>query len=458
VTAGEPGRPPFGLTVAEAVARTRSLEPVAHVYVSIRLEEALDDAARRATEAPRSPLHGVPYALKDVWETTCLPTTGGSFRHRARVPAVSGRVYRTFNDSGAVLVGKSNLSDCGLAPESSSYVGGCTSNPYDRKRTAGGSSGGAAAAVAQRMAAFDWGTDIGGSIRLPAAFCRVLGLRLSNSCWPLTEMFPPVPACLEWLCGQGPLALSIAALETVLDVAAPGLRRHPPRPFTPRGAILHQPDQGAWPSFADDVGPHLAAAVSGDIARATLPTTTRMRNIYAGLWSSHFDDLVEADKSLSLGSGLAAVLSAVVLRGRLGDRRFHPATAELLALIAAGRATIFRDRHRAVLDAHHVRDSISELWSRGYLLAMPVCAYPPPRIGRTNYNSHLLDCAFPANLADATTLAIPFGTFPGGLPRAVQLMGPPGSERSLLKIGSRLISSRDAGSALRGGGCASWRA
>src|SRR5262245_54652058 len=139
---------PFTLDVIAAVERIRQRNPVLHAFLHTRLDAALAEAAARAREAPRSPLHGVPYGLKDHWDTAGIPTTAGSYRHRDRVPSQSAPVHQAFEAAGAVLVGKTSLSDSGLAPESSNWIGGPVRNPHDLARTAGGSSGGSAAAVA----------------------------------------------------------------------------------------------------------------------------------------------------------------------------------------------------------------------------------------------------------------------------------------------------------------------
>jgi amidase len=357
---------------------------------------------------------------------------------------VGGKVATTFRNAGAVLVGKTNLSDLGLTPEATSWVGGACRNPHDPARTAGGSSGGAACAVAAGMQAFDWGTDIGGSIRLPAAFCGVLGLRLSSACWPIVGMFPRLPEGLAWMCGQGPLASTTDELRAILEVAAPALCSGPPRPFLLAGAVLHQPDRrGQWPSFADDVMRHLRAAVDGPIEREPdLPTTTKIRKSYHALWSSHFDDLLACDESISLRDGIAAVMSAIAFRGRFGDRRFHPATAEILAAILAGRA-LYREREPALAEAQAIRAAFERQWDRGMVVVAPVSVHPAPLLGTALRQRDLTDPCLAANIADATALAIPFGRF-GHLPRALQLMGPPGSEETLLDMADWLIASRDA--------------
>jgi Asp-tRNA(Asn)/Glu-tRNA(Gln) amidotransferase A subunit family amidase len=430
----------FELSVEAAVDRIRARNPILNAFLTTRLDEALRDAAALSSAPPRSALHRSPYGLKDEWDTAGIPTTAGSIRHRDRVPKESSSVHQAFEAAGAVLVGKTNLSDMGLAPEATSYLGGPTRNPRDLQRTAGGSSGGAAAAVADGMIAFDWGSDIGGSIRMPAAFCGVYGLRLSAERWPIPAagFFPRVPPPLAWMCGQGPITRTLGEMREVLRAAAP-VRTGTARAFTLRGVALYVPDKlGEWPTFADEVRRALAAAVGGELREHTgLPNTTRVRNIYSAVWASHLEDLVASD-TLTLGEGLLAVLSAVVLRGRFGDRRIHPTTAELLALVALGRYTLYRNRERALGDAQRFQGQVSELWDRGYLVAMPVCTHPAPRIGRLNYNPNILSCAVPGNLSDATGLAIPFGEFPNRMPRSIQLLGPPGSEEVLIEVAERL--------------------
>jgi Asp-tRNA(Asn)/Glu-tRNA(Gln) amidotransferase A subunit family amidase len=423
----------FDIDVGAAVARVRAREPVIHAFITTRLEEALADARALAKEQPRSSLHGVPYSLKDEWETKGLATTSGSARYRARISTESSSVHQAFEAAGAVLIGKSNLSDLGLAPEASSYVGGVTRNPHDLSRTAGGSSGGAAAAVADGMVGFDWGSDIGGSIRMPAAFCGIFGLRLSSQTWPITGFFPEIPQSIRWLCGQGPLTRTLPQMRCVLDAALP-VRTGTSRPFTLRGVQLWTPDElGDWPTFARDVGPALERVAGRVRSDHGLPGTTSVRNVFHSVWASHLEDLLGVD-TLGFWEGLAAVSSAVLFRGRLGDQRIHPTTAELLALIAIGRYTIYRHPKRAIQRAHALKAQIEAIWDRGQLIAMPVCVFPAPRVGRANYYPHLLACTIPGNVADATGLAIPFGRFSNGLPRALQLLGPPGSELLLLQV------------------------
>ncbi|MEZ4221543.1 MAG: amidase [Polyangiaceae bacterium] len=438
----------FPVSVEDAVRRTRTHGERLCCHVTTRLDEALAEAEGRT-----GALAGVPYGLKDEFDTPHLPTTGGSWRFAKRhTPGVHSTPFRAFDEAGAVLIGKSNLSDLGLAPEASSYVGGSTKNPFDSTRTSGGSSGGSAAAVAYGMHAFDWGTDIGGSIRLPAAFCGVLGLKLSDEAWPIRELFPTVPESMRWLCGQGPFTRTTKQMRAVLKAAQAHMRlESAANDWSPRRVELYAPEPGRWPSFAADVVPVLQRALDLPVRTcAALPSPAKAREYYAGVWASHLDALIdEADAGLGLADGIAAVLSALLFRGRFGDRRIHPSTAELLLLIAIGHYTVFRNTDKAIANAMSIRNAYRDLWADGAIVVTPVCAHPPPRIYRSNWNPELLAYTVHGNLSDATGLSIPFGTFDGRLPRSIQLLGPPGSEQVLLDLADAIIAERDKCSVLR---------
>ncbi len=421
------------LSVEESVARIRDRNPYYNAFITTRLEEALVEA----DAAPEGPLHRVPYALKDAWDTAGVRTTGGSYRYKDRVPSSSSIIHRSLQAAGGVLMGKTNCSDMSLAPEAASWVGGPTRNPHALSRTAGGSSGGAAAAVAAGMVDFDWGSDIGGSIRLPAAYCGVWGMRLSSGPWPMDGEFPHAPDSLAYMNGQGPIAKSLGHMRAVLDAVAPAMRQPAPA-FSPRGVYLYAPKRGKWPTFEADLQALLDPF--GDVRRDhELRSMEKAKDLVLAMWASHFEELLECDPDVTLKKGLAAALSGSLLRGRLlKDKYFHPYTAELLVLIALGRYTIFRDPARYRAMAAEYQAQVQNIWNRGYLIAAPVCAYPAPRHGRSNRNPNILTCTMPGNLCDATGLSVPFGKFRDGLPRAFQLMGPPGSEQAIMDFAERL--------------------
>ncbi|MBK7859552.1 MAG: amidase [Archangiaceae bacterium] len=431
-------------TVAECTARIRERDRTLHAFACTRLGDAERDAAGLAKAAPRSRLHGVPYSLKDEWETVCLPTSGGSWRHRERRSTEDATVHTALQAAGAVLLGKTNMSDMGIMPEAINHLHGATLNPLNLERTAGGSSGGSAAAVADGMVGFDWGADIGGSIRLPASFCGVYGFKLSSECWPASHSFPPPPPSMAPLLAHGPLTKTLPQMRAVLETLAPTMMRDTGRSgFRARSVAIHVPGgKTPWGDFASQTSTRLARAVGGPVRvmEHGLPTIRSMQWTFNAVWASHFEDLLQCDPTLSLAQGLLAAVLGLGTLGRF-DKRLHPTSAALMLQIAAGRYLVFRDKAAALAKARAVKDAFERVWGEGAVVAMPVSCYPPPRAGRTLFNMRVIECCVAGNLADAAALAIPFGHFPDGMPRALQLMGPPGSELHLLEVAERLTAA-----------------
>jgi Asp-tRNA(Asn)/Glu-tRNA(Gln) amidotransferase A subunit family amidase len=392
-----------------------------------------------------APLAGLPFVLKDTWDTAGIVTTGGSYRHRTRIPAASAPAFEALLRAGAVLLGKSNIGDMAFSAESDNHLIGTTRNPHDPSRTAGGSTGGGAAAVASGMAAFEWGTDFGGSIRIPAAFCGVVGLRLSASTWPVeTHHFPRVSPVFWPFLGMGPLARDVEMCRRVLS-AVPSLRRvgAPATPMEKSRVALYPPDRftrRAWRSFAVDAKAALSrAGVAVDDARE-LPSPTSVAHAFDGYLCAHFKDFVGSDE-LSLREGVAAAVLGIASGGRL-DKRLHPKGATLFALVALGHLTLFRNPAAATSVVEDVRAAFRRVWDRGTLIVAPTTTVPASRHGRTAFDFRLLSFVKVGNVVDATALALPFGRFPNGLPRSLQILGPPGSEDAVLDLAARLEQVR----------------
>jgi aspartyl-tRNA(Asn)/glutamyl-tRNA(Gln) amidotransferase subunit A len=397
---------------------------------------------RDANAGPDAPLSGVPFVLKDTWDTAGIRTTGGSYRHRTRIPTESAPAYTALLRAGAVLLGKSNIGDMAFSAESDNHILGTTNNPHDLSRTSGGSTGGGAAAVASGMAAFEWGTDFGGSIRIPAAFCGVVGLRLSAATWPVEQNHYPRVSPVFWpFLGMGPLAREVSMCRRVVS-AVGSLRRNPERP-APRIArdrvVIYGPDlfiRRAWPTFQRDAETALTAAGVTTEAPDGLPSVAHAARVFDGYLCAHFGDFVGKEE-LSLREGVAAAFLGLASGGRL-DKRLHPKGAALFTLVAIGRATLFRDRVVATKRLEQTRTAFRRVWERGTLIVTPTTTVPASRHGRTAFDFRLLSFAKIGNLTDATALALPFGRFPDGLPRSLQIMGPPGSEDAVLELAERL--------------------
>src|SRR5712691_1458482 len=208
------------------LSRIEALNPGLGAVVTLDAErarrEAVEADRRLAQGEPAGALHGLPVTVKDCLETAGLRTTCGAAELAGYVPDHDAEAVGRLRRAGAIIAGKTNLpvwaSDC----QSYNELFGTTNNPWDASRTPGGSSGGAAAAVAAGLCALELGSDLGGSLRIPAAWCGVYTLKPSFGIVPVHGHIPPPPGVLaEVDIGVvGPLARSAADLDLLLAVLA----------------------------------------------------------------------------------------------------------------------------------------------------------------------------------------------------------------------------------------------
>jgi aspartyl-tRNA(Asn)/glutamyl-tRNA(Gln) amidotransferase subunit A len=167
--------------VQACLARIERLNPVLNAFITVTADQALQQARDAEAEIGkgkwRGPLHGVPIALKDLFDTVDVRTTAASGVFKDRVPSQDAQVVRRLRVAGAVLLGKLNMHECAYGPTSVASYFGVVHNPWRLDSIAGGSSGGSAVAVAAGLCYGALGTDTGGSIRLPAAYCGIAGLK-----------------------------------------------------------------------------------------------------------------------------------------------------------------------------------------------------------------------------------------------------------------------------------------
>ena len=214
---------------ADVLDRIGADDPSVHAIVELRSDLAMkeaaaaDDAVRRGASV--GPLHGVPITIKDAFQVAGMHTTWGVEAFADRVADRDATVVARLRSAGAIVVGSTNvaamLADFG---QTANPVYGVTANPWDLSRAAGGSSGGSAAAVAAGLSYLDYGTDLVGSIRIPAAFCGVYGLRPTPDTVPLTGFQPPgtiaPPSEMTYVSAIGPIARSAADLRVALQATA----------------------------------------------------------------------------------------------------------------------------------------------------------------------------------------------------------------------------------------------
>jgi amidase len=251
------------------LARVEAFDPELNAIVQLRAEEALREAEiadRALADGGSEPLLGVPVTVKEAFNVAGMRTTWGNPAFADYVADSDATGVRRLKQAGAIVLGKTNVAFMLADWQTFNDVYGTTNNPWNAGHTAGGSSGGSAAAIASGMSFLELATDLVGSIRIPASFCGVYGLRPSVATVPLTGLQPPGPAPpneMTYMSSVGPLARSAADLRIALSVTAG------PEPPASR-ALTWSPAPPRHSSLADfRVGfvlDHDGAPVTSDVA------------------------------------------------------------------------------------------------------------------------------------------------------------------------------------------------
>jgi amidase len=208
--------------VDACLKRINAVNPQLNAVVQVTADTALQQARAADLALARGeimgPLHGVPMTIKDTFDTAGVISTAGTLGRSAFVPAEDAGAVARLRAAGAILIGKTNVPELALAPETDNLVYGRTNNPYDLSRAAGGSSGGEGSIIAAGGSPMGLGSDCGGSIRIPAHFCGVAGIKPTAGRVSRTGHFPPIIGLMNRLWHVGPLARFVEDLPLVLRV------------------------------------------------------------------------------------------------------------------------------------------------------------------------------------------------------------------------------------------------
>lgn len=210
--------------VVEAhLQRIETVNPSLQAVVQLATDRALDEARSAdfalAQGESLGPLHGVPMTIKDSLDTSGVISTGGTSGRTQYIPEKDATVVARLRAAGAILLGKTNTPELTLAGETNNLIYGQTNNPYDLSRSPGGSSGGAGAIIAAGGSPFDIGSDTGGSIRLPAHFCGIAGIKPTSGRVPRTGHVVPFGlGAVDALTQNGPMARYVEDLELILPI------------------------------------------------------------------------------------------------------------------------------------------------------------------------------------------------------------------------------------------------
>jgi aspartyl-tRNA(Asn)/glutamyl-tRNA(Gln) amidotransferase subunit A len=431
------------IDAAEAVlARIACLDPLvnAFVHVDAATTRAMAEAsaARWRHQAPLSPLDGVPVSIKDL-----VPVAGWPLRRGSRAllddppSAADSPPVARLREAGAVFIGKTATSESGSRIVCRSAVHGVTRNPYDLSRTPGGSSGGAAAALALGMGTLALGTDGAGSIRIPSAFCNLVGLKPGFGRVPA---YPPsifMPHSVI-----GPMARRVADVAAMTAVLARPDPRDPfawPSPFDAEAII--QPLSGLRVALSPTLGTGVApddATLAGlrSAARALAGAGAAVEEIEPAWPVDPYDPFMVFWEATYAGfmDGFPPERAALM------DPLLH-------AIAARGRRIDILAWHRALAQRLAITDAAHAFFRRFHLVLAPVMpsaafdidAEAPPGAAPDDWRWCPYTYLF--NMTGQPALGLPAGFTVGGLPIGVQLGGPVGSEPLLLAAGAAIEAS-----------------
>ncbi|MGJ5618946.1 amidase [Sulfitobacter sp. MF3-043] len=422
------------------LARVDAVNGDVNAIVSLRDGDDLFAEAKAADAAPREGwLHGIPIAIKDLANAKGLPTSQGSSLFAGQVAQKDDVMVARLRAAGALIIGKTNTPEFGLGSHTFNPVHGATHNPYDLSKSAGGSSGGAAAALATRMLCVADGSDMMGSLRNPAGWNNVYGMRPT---WGSVPSEAEGDMFLHQLSTSGPMARSPADLAALLDVMT-GADPHQPHGFSPKDTLPQlaralprqrigwlEDWQGAFP-YADGIK---------DLSELALGQLGALGHDVE--WISpgfEADDLWESWitlRSFSVAAGLRALYDDPIKRSHLKPAAIWEVERGLAmdAMTLQSASEVRSDWYRRT----------TELFEQVDVLALPSAQLWPfdvemtfPRdIAGVQMDTYhrWMQVVIPASLLGLPVVNIPIGFGANGLPAGLQLIGRRGSDARLLQL------------------------
>ena len=411
--------------VGACLDRIAAMDDEVHAFVHLDPDAALAQAQaldeRQRDGGPLGPLHGVPVAIKDIFDTADFPTECGSLVLKGRRPREDAAAVARLRAAGAVIIGKTVTTECAY------YHPGPTRNPHDFARTPGGSSSGSAAAVAAEMVPLAIGSQTNGSVIRPAAFCGVYGIKPTHGTISrhgallLSRTLDHVGTFARSL-GDNALLLDVLAGHDPQDpdtrpLAAPNFLgtaldelEAPPRLAFVRTPVWDKADAQAHASFEA-----LAEELGDDIEEVALPDD------FAGAWDDH---------RVVMATEMAHNLGAMVARG--GEGR----SSEALRTLLAEGAQVSAVRYLAACDnALRYRQGIAAILAEFDAIVTPATLGVAP-VGEATGSP--LFCSL-WSLAGVPAVTLPLLTGEANLPLGVQMIGAPGDDARLLRAANWLV-------------------
>jgi len=454
--------------------RIEKVDKSLNSYITITKKKALGSAKvsdqRREKGEVLSVLDGIPYGLKDVFLTKDIKTTAASKILEDFIPPFNSTVFKTLEERGAVLLGKTNTDEFTMGSSTETSYFGPTKNPWDRERVPGGSSGGSAAAVAADLCTFALGTDTGGSIRQPSSFCSTVGLKVSygrisrfgvisyassfDTIGPITKSVKDVAIVLQELSGRdyydsttirkrlGQISSNLSKLDSLK-----GKKIGLPKEFMSKGT------ESEVKKAVNNLI-KIIKSLDGEVEQMSLPSVDQAIAVYYILVKS------EASSNLARYDGVRYGHS--VLKGRIDEkfsldevyRRSRQAGFgdEAKRSIMFGTYTLSAGYYDAYYKkAAQIRTLIKEEFNKAFkkydLLLTPVSPILPFKLGENLDDPlamYMVDVdTTPINVAGVPAISLPAGFSKEGMPIGVQLIGSMTNEKGILEVASLLEKKLD---------------
>lgn len=432
--------------VLNALARIEEVNPRLNCFCFVYPEEALERAREAEAALARGeelgPLHGVPIAIKDLTPTAGKRTTMGSYAFEHHVPDHTALIVERLLGAGAIMVGKTTTPEFAYSSFTESPLWGVTRNPWDPGRTPGGSSGGSGAAVASGCVPLAEGTDMGGSVRIPASWSGIVGLKPSFGRIPLDFL----PTQFDQIHHFGPLARTIDDARLFLAVAqGPSSRDISSLPALDLSGPLDRSAEGLRLALDVDLGHYAidpeverevraAAAALADAGAAVEEVELRWTRELADAWNKHW------------GVYLAAIFGHVLdeYRDRMDPR--------LLAYMDDGLAMGAVEFKRLEFVRTQAWKELAPILDRHHALLCPTMSKPAPPVDeddaryyadRSDGRYHGLDVTCQFNyVSQCPALSVPAGWTEGGLPVGLQIVARRYEDDLALRIGAVLEVAR----------------
>lgn len=434
--------------MAATLARIAELNPIHNAIVNLRDGDVLlAEAEQRDAEllhgaAPRGWLHGLPQAIKDTATTSGLPATFGSPLLRDFVPAEDGLMAARMKAAGCIVIGKTNVPEFGLGSHSFNEVFGVTRNAYDPSRSAGGSSGGAAVALATRMLAVADGSDFMGSLRNPAAWNNVFGLRPAQGRVPL---WPAVDVWVSQLGTEGPMGRTVRDVALLLETQAGFDARVPlslPSGERFADALDVFDPRAVRVAWLGDLDGHLAMEAGVlDCCEQALARLASM-GCQVEPASPRFAPAAVWQTWLVWRRWLVAARIAPHLAKAVGNRAFIKPEAlweHDQGVGLTGEQTMAASQQRSAfyqqMLAHFAQADVIALPTTQVWPFDATERWPTHIAGREMDTYHRwMESTIYATLAGLPAISVPAGFSANGLPMGLQLIGKPRGERALLQL------------------------